>query len=138
MLGRGRTINTLAWSGQATHAVAGQLERVVRRHRCGRLRGRLGTLVSGGGSLRGSVDLGALYPKQGEFALSSRILLVQSGQMFKGLHVGAKLRHRRVFIFLLSGPMFAILVYFERRFERLFQILEKSSVDRLHRGQERT
>ena len=32
MLARGRTITTLAWRGQATHAVAGQLERVV-RHR---------------------------------------------------------------------------------------------------------
>ena len=30
LFGRGRTINMLAWSGQATHAVAGQLERVVR------------------------------------------------------------------------------------------------------------
>ena len=30
MLGRGRQIAHLPWSGQATHAVAGQLERVVR------------------------------------------------------------------------------------------------------------
>ena len=30
MLGRGRKIAHLPWSGQATHAVAGQLERVVR------------------------------------------------------------------------------------------------------------
>ena len=34
--------------------------------------------------------------------------------------------------------MFALLVYFERRLERLFQILEKGSVERLHRGQKRT
>ena len=32
MLGRGRKIAHLPWSGQVTHAVAGQLERVVRPH----------------------------------------------------------------------------------------------------------
>jgi hypothetical protein len=32
LLGRGRKIAHLPWSGQATHAVAGQLERVVRPH----------------------------------------------------------------------------------------------------------
>ena len=56
----------------------------------------------------------------------------------KDLHVVAKLLHRRESTFLLLELMFALLVYFERRLERLFQILEKSSVDRLHRGQKGT
>ena len=56
----------------------------------------------------------------------------------KDLHVVAKLLQRRESTFLLLELMFALLFYFERRLERLFRILEKSSVDRLHRGQKGT